>query len=40
VNKGFALYFRAQLGKNRIAAVSKPSTNQIFMLSIVEAEIT
>lgn len=32
-------YFIAQLGKNHTAAVSKPSTNQIFMFSIVKAEI-
>lgn len=32
-------YFRVQLGKHHIAAVSKPPTNWLLMFSITEAEI-
>lgn len=32
-------YFHVQLGKHHIAAVSKPSTKQILMFSVTEAEI-
>lgn len=33
-------YFSVQLGKNPIAAVSKPSTNQNFLFDIIEAKRT